>query len=408
MSSTNRYVKDSTKGASRRQYADIVRRKERKLSDEVVAVGAIRSDAEVTRRGFSRGARMWHKFTDGGEPVCDVCKRVGHVAKSCWRRKKTSLSSRRAGCGRDDAAGLVVHSIVKKQEGFATAERHMAVSVDGQQVQALLDFNALENAVSLETVLVDPKLKIYSFQDERRASSEWKVGALGMVWLPVVVGSRADKLHCVVVAGLTEKLIIGLPGLSFLGASVNFATGDVRVCRRRRKKVGGCATARNCEELRDDHGLVRDMKLKRTELEGTAESKVVSGMEGPECGVGRKKCIKDRFQVQVKDLAGKKEVRVDDLNDVKRKKPNQKDEVVPVSGPGRKEGKVNVVSPKKEEKSMVIPDHEDDVLDDEHKGDSDSGDEKVEQCSTRSAKAGKQKHKTKQKKSRKKKGKRKR
>ena len=145
----NKHVK-AIKGASRRQYADIARKKDVKVCDGCAAVGARRSDAEVTERVLSRGARKWHMFTVGGEPICDVCKRVGHVARCCWQRR-TSLSSRRSCCGGDNA-GTVLHSVVENRMGDTAVDRHITVSVNGQQVKALLDFNAMENAISYESV----------------------------------------------------------------------------------------------------------------------------------------------------------------------------------------------------------------------------------------------------------------
>ena len=48
----------------------------------------------------------------------------------------------------------------------------------------------------------------------KEPKSTWRLGThVEWFWLPVVIGSRSDKLRCVVVEGLTEKLIIGLPGL---------------------------------------------------------------------------------------------------------------------------------------------------------------------------------------------------
>ena len=161
---------------------------------------------------------MGHRYTDGGVLICDVCKRVGHVARSCWQRK-ASVSGRRAGCG-GDAAGLVLHSVVKNRKYEAVVERYLTVSVNAREVEALVDYNALENAVALKTVKVDPKWKIYDLSKERKANSQW-LHTVGMVWLPAVIGSRVDKLRCVVVDGLTEELIIGLPGLSFLWVRVS-------------------------------------------------------------------------------------------------------------------------------------------------------------------------------------------
>jgi len=307
---------------------------------------------------------------------------------------------------------MVVHSVVRNQVGYATAERHITVSVNAKPVDALLDFNAMENAVSFETVKVDPKLKIYDFQDDRvKASSRWRLGACGVVWLPIVIGSRSEKLRCVVVEGLTEKLVIGLPGLSFLGASINFATGDVRIGRRRRRKVdGSCSTmAKRSDEVHEDHALVRDAMMKCTKSKDMTVPKVVSSKASPE---ERKECIKAKVPEQVKDLAGKKGLHDEGRGKSKQEMPNQK-EVDPVSGRGRKEEKVNVVSPKQEKKlTITTPDHDDEVSE----GECDSGDEDacepedIVQCSSAKGKVGKRSHKAKHKdkKKKNKKGKRRR
>ena len=386
------------KGASRRQCVGTAEGKERKkVRDDCVAVRARKSDVDVTGRGFSPSAWTWHESAAGGCPVCSVCKRVGHVARSCWRRK-TSVSDRRSGCGEDDA-GIVLHSVVKNRGYDPAVDRYVKVSVNAQQVEALLDFSALENAVSLKTVKDDPKLKMYDLSDDRRANSRW-LHTVGMVWLPVVFGSRAEKLRCVVVDGLTEKLIIGLPGLSFLGACINFATGDLRICCHG-SKVEGCTTAVKSDELHEGQALVRDAEMKCTE-------------SSPE---GRNVCTKSRMSEQVKDLARKVKPCDDGVDRGKgcRVKPNQEKKVVPVSGRGRKEGKVNVVSPEQEKLSsttiitpttIISPDH--DMMMSEGESDSDDEDadesEELKQRSTGSAKVGKPAHKSKRKKGKKKKG----
>ena len=150
--------------------------------------------------------------------------------------------------------------------------------------------------------------------------------------------------------GLTEKLIIGLPGLSYLGASIDFATGDVRISHRGRKKVKGNTMARNSDELRKDHALVRDAKMKCKESKDAVTSKDVSSKKGPEgSDERRKECTKSQLSEQVKDLAVKDE----ELRDADRVKvPNQKkkNDGDPVSVHGRKEGKVTIT---------ITPDHDD-------------------------------------------------
>jgi len=396
MLAANNWTVRHVRGASRKQHGFVAGVNDVKKCDGYAAVGARRNDADVTGRGFSRGAWMGHRYTGGGVPICDVCKRVGHVARSCWQRK-ASASGRRGSCG-GNAAGLVLHSVVKNREYEAMVERYLKVSVNSHQVEALVDYNALENAVALKTVKVDPRLKIYDLSKERKANSPW-LHTVGMVWLPVVIGSRVDKLRCVVVDGLTEELIIGLPGLSFLGASINFATGDVRISRRGRK-VEGCTTAVKGDKMHDDHTLVRGAKIECTEL-------------SPEDEKRKSVCTKRLMLEQVKDLAGKVKPRDDDDDRGKgcRVKPNQEKKVDPVSGRGRKEGKVNVVSPKATTTTTttIIRDHDDE----ESEGECDSGDEvadkseELKQRDTGSAKVGKRAHKAKRKKGKKKKGNRK-
>ena len=379
MSTTDKNAR-KVRGASRKQYSFIA---QKKVGDDVVAVRAKKSDAEVTRRGFSRGVRMWHRFTDGGEPICDVCKRVGHVARSCWH-KKTSLSDRRLGCRGE--TGAVVHSVIKNRVYDTAADRYLEVSVNGQQVEALIEFNALENAVSFETVKVDPKLKIYDFRDGK-TSSTWRLGALGVVWLPIVIGSRSDKLRCVVVEGLTEKLIIGLPGLSFLGVSVNFATGDVRIHRRRRKKIEDNTLAKKgSDELHEGHELVRDTEAKCKKPKNTTCSRAMSSdMKSPE---SRKECTEKQLLKQVKDLARKEVLHDDDRSKEKQRTPNPKEDENLVSGRGRKEKKVNVVSPKHEMlnttnttttiTTTTIPDHDNEKSRGEYDSDEDEDSEHEE------------------------------
>ena len=378
------------KGASRRQCVGTARNKEVKVRDECAAVRARKSDVDVTGRGFSPSAWMWHLHADGGRPSCSADKRVGHVAKSCWRRK-ASVSVRRSGCGEDDA-GIVLHSVVKNRGYDPAVDRYVEVSVNAQRVEALLDFSALENAVALKTVKVDPNLKIYDLSDGRKANSSW-LHAVGMVWLPVVFGSRAEKLRCVVVDGLTKELIIGLPGLSFLGASINFATGDVRICRRGRK-VDGCTMAVKSDELHECQALVRDAKMKCTE-------------SSPE---GKNVCAKGRMSEQVKGLAEKVESRDVVRGKDCRIKPNQQKKVDPVSGRGRKEGKVNVVSPEQKKlpstitTTIISPDHDNKRPEGESDDEVADESEELKQRSAGSAKADKQAHKGKRKKSKKKKG----
>ena len=160
MFAASRNIK-KVKGASRRQYGFIAFGKKKNEGDKSAVVGTRKIDKKVSRKGLSQGARTWHMFTDGGEPICDVCKRVGHVAKNCWRRKKTSLSGRRDSCRKN--AGMVVQSVVEYREGYATAERHLPVSVNKQRVEALLDFNAMENAVDFRTVLSISQIKFLFF-----------------------------------------------------------------------------------------------------------------------------------------------------------------------------------------------------------------------------------------------------
>ena len=384
------------RGVQSRQHGFVARGKKRYVCDDL---GVRKSDMDVTTGGFSLSARRWHKFTKGGEPICDVCKRVGHVARNCWQ-KNTSLMSRRKNREEKDT-GLVVHSVVKNRSGCPTAERHIAVSVLERKVDALLDFNAMENAVSFEIVQVDPKLRIYEIQDTVGAS-KWKTGVLGMVWLPVVIGSRSDKLRCVVVKDLSEELVIGLPGLSFLGASINFATGDVRISRRRRKN--GNTMAKESDELLKGQALVRDVMLDSTKSENK---------KSPD--VRREKCTKDLSLMSVKGLVGMEKIS-HDVGRVKGKheKPNQKKDN-PVSGPGRMEGKVNVVPPEQEKHTTTITtttitrDHSDEKSDGEcdSSGEDASEPEEHETRSNGNAKAGKHARKAKhKKKGRKKKGKR--
>ena len=145
-----------------------------------------------------------------------------------------------------------------------------------------------------------------------------KFDALGWVWLPVVIGSRSVKLRCVVVDNLKEKLIIGLPGLSFLGASVNFATGDVRIsCRRRKKVEDGITMAKKKEKLHEDHALVRDARTKCEEFKDTAEFNAVPKKKGPESDESEESvevCIKSQLLEQAKDLASRKQA-VDESRD---------------------------------------------------------------------------------------------
>ncbi len=381
------------KGASRKQHGFVAEANGVKECDGFVADGARKCDMNVTGRGLSRSACVWHRYTDGGLPICDNCKRVGHVARSCWR-KKLSTSGRHAG-GSGNAAGFVLHSVVKNRGFQAVVERYLTVSVNAHQVEALVDCNAPENAVALSTVKVDPKLKIYDLSSERKTNSHW-LHTVGMVWLPVVIGSRADKLRCVVVDGLTEELIIGLPGLSFLGASINFATGDVSICRHGRK-FEGCATAVKSDILHVDHELVR-ARIKYMESCPDGEKSV---------------CTKNPMSEQVKNLAEKERPREDTgRGKGSEAKPNQeKKKVVPVSGRGRKEGRVKVVSPKPEGKTTttIASDH----VDEESENEYDSGDEDTDeseglkQLNSGSAKVNKRAHKTKRKKGKKKKGKRK-
>jgi len=265
-------------------------------------------------------------------------------------------------------------------------------------VEALMDFNAVENAVSFETVKDCSKLKIYEFRDGK-TSSTWRFGALGVVWLPVVIGSRSDKLRCVVVDGLVEKLIIGLPGLSFLGASVNFATGDVRIQRRRRKKVEGDALAKKGGETHEVHALVRDAEMKCKRSKGIKCSRVEPSKKSP----GRnKECIKKQSSEQVKDLAGKDGLHDDDRDIDKHKTPNPMKEKDPVSGRGEKD-EVNVVSPRQEILATTTPDHGDEISEGVHESEEeeDSKQEELEQCGDRGARVDKQAQKTKIKKGKK-------
>jgi len=302
------------------------------------------------------------------------------------------------GCGEDDDAGIVLHSILKVRQYDPVVNRYVKVSVNEQQVEALLDFNALENAVALKTVEDDPNLKMYDLSDGRKANSRW-LHTVGMVWLPVVIGSKAEKLRCVVVDGLVEKLIIGLPGLSFLGASINFATGDVRISGCRGKKVERFTVAVKSDELHECQALVIDANMKCRE-------------SSPE---GKNVCAKDQLSEQVKGLAGKVEsrdvvVRGKDC----RIKPNQEKKADPVSGRGKKEGRVNVVSPEQRKlpsintttTTIISPDHDDKRSEGESDSDDEDADESEElkQRSTGSTKVGKRVHKGKRKKGKKKKG----
>jgi len=237
-------------------------------------------------RGLSRGARSWHTFTPEGKPICDVCKRVGHVARSCWLKRKSlgekssSKFRRSASEGKGSrVAGRLVHSVVStRDDGSPVMVWHIPVSVDGVPLEAQLDCRASENVVSLETLkFVDKDLKLYKYFGSGFNSSSGKSGAIGMVWLPVVIGSRSEKLHCVVVKDLKEKLIIGLAGMSFLGMCINFATGDVRIAPRRRKKIDvvkdQTAEGRKTVELHEDCVLVRQAQRRRADKNDSTEAK---------------------------------------------------------------------------------------------------------------------------------------
>ena len=51
-----------------------------------------------------------------------------------------------------------------------------------------------KNAISYESVKVDPKLKIYDLQDHERAQkAHGHLVHVEWFWLPVVIGSRSDK-----------------------------------------------------------------------------------------------------------------------------------------------------------------------------------------------------------------------
>jgi len=394
MLAANERIVRKVKGASKKQYGFIARDK-KKESDGTVAVRARKGDVNVTERGFSPSAWMWHRCTDGGRPFCDVGKRVGRVARSCWRRKEVSMSGRRPGCGRN--AGVVLHSVVKKRRYDTAVDRYVKVSVNAQLVEALLDFSAMENAVALEIAKVDPKLKIYDLSDGRKANSRW-LHTVGMVWLPVVIGGMAEKLRCVVIDGLTEKLVIGLHGLSFLGASINFSTGDVLISGGRGKKVEGLTMAEKSDELHKSQNLVREAGLKCGESDETSPEEMRLEV-----------CTKSQISEQVNGLAEKGKSRDDVRNKDFTEKPSQK-ELTPVSGRGRKEGKVNVVSPEQDRFATtttinISPDHSYEESD----GDDEDADEseELERCSHESVKVGKRTHKAKRKKGKKKKGSRK-
>ena len=104
------------------------------------------------------------------------------------KEESVGISVRSLGCGEDDDAGIVLHSILKVRQYDPVVDRYVKVSVNAQQVEALLDFNALENAVALKTVEDDPNLKMYDLSDGRKANSRW-LHTVGMVRLPVVIGS---------------------------------------------------------------------------------------------------------------------------------------------------------------------------------------------------------------------------
>ena len=149
--------------------------------------------------------------------------------------------------------------------------------------------------------------------------------------------------------GLTEKLIIGLPGLSFLGARIDFATGDVRVSRRRKKKVDGISTAERNDEMHLDQALVRGAKTGCMESKDTTKLRAVSSKRSPEGEVNKKGCTESQLPRQVEDLAKKDELR-DKGHEKNVKKPNQTKKENSLSGLGRKEGDMSVVSSRREEK----------------------------------------------------------
>jgi len=222
-------------------------------------------------------------------------------------------------------------------------------------------------------------------------SKSKKAGAIGMVWLPVVIGSRSEKLRCEVVENLKEKLIIGLPGLSFLGVKIDFATGDVRIGHRRKKKVEKVKTTvkKDAELLKKDGELVRETS------EEAVSGGDVSSKQYPETTYTIEE---DRSPNQKARQANKPVAKVS--RDERRRVPSHVESQV--SGGGRKEEMMKRTPVVKDEMKRVEDDEESD-----HEGDSSSEGEdgKDTTVQVESRKKSKQKHKSKKKKRKGKKGK---
>ena len=236
-------------------------------------VACEKRDYSRKKEGCSRDAKRWHIFTTGGIPVCDVCKRVGHVARNCWRCMNSSANRRTNPKEKQkEESARVIHSVVERRKEGLTMMRHIPVSVNGKSLNAQLDCDALENAVDLGVAKeVGLIFKVHSFY----GVSSWTKGVVGMTWLPVVIGLRSEKLRCVVVENLGEKLIIGLPGMSFLGMKIDFATGDVRIGHRsKRRKVKDVTTVEDEDVLLQNQDLVKETKIKEAVSEKVTKVKV--------------------------------------------------------------------------------------------------------------------------------------
>lgn len=170
------------------------------------------------------GRTKHYRFTKDGRPICKTCNKVRHIARDCPLNRKQFSGVK--GHNFSHYSKSIVYAIEEK----ASTPLVIHVSVNNNEINAMLDSEAMENVIDIYVLReIAPRSKLQYFGKRLIGADKKPIVVRGAAWLPVKIGNHRTSLHCVAVENLNTKLIIGLPGLRHLGLSADFGTRTVKM-----------------------------------------------------------------------------------------------------------------------------------------------------------------------------------
>jgi len=114
---------------------------------------------DVVRKSFGNG-RGRHAFSKSGKPICDLCKKEGHIARKCPRRSRP-----RGGRRSFYKNQRLVYSIQDED----CVPLIISVTIMGQTVNAMLDSGAMLNVIDIGTLRsIHPNITLQRFPHNKQ------------------------------------------------------------------------------------------------------------------------------------------------------------------------------------------------------------------------------------------------